>query len=101
MGACSPLAVARRGRPEDLLGRDAHVGLRDAGTLPTRRAFSFHTFGPPLAHGHTCGQCARGGPPVCVSRPRALGGVPSKTMSFGNLNNGVNPLAPNSYALSG
>ena len=62
---------------------DAHIGLRDAGAPPRGRALSFHTCGPRQSHFHTCGACDSGGPPLCVSRPRALGSAPSKTMSFG------------------
>ena len=61
----------------------AHIGRRYAGKLPRRRALSIRRGGPPLRQFQTCGPCHTGGPPLCLGRPRALDGFPSKAMSFG------------------
>ena len=92
-GACSPLAVARRRGPEDLLGRDGSYWT------PIRRKASqtssaFYSQRRTATAAISDMRALPHGRSASLSRPATSSGrLSEQSHEFRNLNNGVNPLA--------
>ena len=93
-GACSPLAVARRRGPEDLLGRDGSYWT------PIRRKASqtssaFYSQRRTATAAISDMRALPHGRSASLSRPATSSGrLSEQSHEFRNLNNGVNPLPP-------